>query len=214
MSPARFGALDALRVLLGAVMVVTALQYFMPFLLGFLPGATWDDPTAARLMAAFDRSGLLAVAKFIHLIAGVLLLGNRAVPFALAALMPVNLCGMFLALFVEGDAVVGLLGVLTVALNGLLMLAYLPAYRGVLEGGQLADGEAAEVGQNYQSLFANPRSNAPAAAYPAAALVLAAALAFYWFVVPGLNGPTGVVTLLVPAAILAVGWIRALTRKA
>ena len=138
-----------------------------------------------------------------------LLLSNRAVPFALAALMPVNLCGLFIALFIEGDALIGVLAVLTVALNALLMLAYLPAYKGVLEGGQLADGETPEDGGNYESLYANPFGQTPPAAYLGGALVLAAALAFYWFVVPGLNGTTGLVTLAVPTLILAAGWIRA-----
>jgi hypothetical protein len=207
-------ALDALRLLLGAVIVVTALRYFMPFLLPFVPVASWDDPMALRLMTAFDKSGLLAVAKFIHLVAGALLLVNRAVPFALAALMPVNLCGLFIALLIEGDPLVAALALLTVALNALLMLAYLPSYRGVLEGGQLADGEGAEAGQNYESLYANPLSGAPSGAYLGAALVLAAAAAFYWRVVPGLNSLTGLVVLAVPAALLAIGWIRALTKKA
>ena len=99
-------------------MVVTALRYFMPLLLPFVPDGEWEDPMAVRLMTAFDKSGLLAVAKFIHLAAGLLLLANRAVPFALAALMPVNLCGLFIALFIEGDPLVAVLAVLTVALNG------------------------------------------------------------------------------------------------
>ena len=206
-------ALDGLRLLLGAVLVLTAMQYFLPPLLPFLPAAQWDDPMAARLMTAFDRSGLLAVAKFIHLAAGALLLGNRAVPFALAALLPVNLCGLFIALFIESDPLVALLAVLTVALNGLLMLAYLPSYRGVLEGGQLADGEGPEDGRNYESLYARPLGNTPPSAYLGGALVLAAALAFYWFVVPFSNGTTGALTLAVPTLLLAVGWIRALTRK-
>jgi hypothetical protein len=206
-------ALDGLRLLLGAVMVVTAIRYFLPPLVPFVPAAEWHDPMAVRLMTSFNRSGLLGVAQFIHLVAGALLLSNRAVPFALAALMPVNVCGLFIALFIEGAPVVAVLAVLTVALNGLLMLAYLPSYRGVLEGGHLADGEGPQDGQNYESLFANPLGSAPPAAYLGGALVLAAALAFYWFVVPGLNGLTGVVTLALPALILAVGWIRALTRK-
>jgi hypothetical protein len=214
MTPVRFGTLDALRILLGLVMVVTALQYFLPFLFGFLPAASWDDPMAVRLLTAFEKSGLLAVAKFIHLAGGALLLTNRAVPFALAAMMPVNLCGAFIAVFVESDALVALLAVLTIALNGLLMLAYLPAYAGVLGGGQVADGEGPEAGANYESLYANPLSNAPARAYAGAAVVLAAALAFYWFVVPGLNSLTGVVVLAIPAVLLAAGWVRALTRKA
>ena len=206
--------LGGLRLLLGAVLVVTALQYFLPPLLPFLPAARWDDPMAIRLMTAFDKSGLLAVAKFIHLVAGLLLLSNRAVPFALAAIMPVNLCGLFISLVIEREPLIAALAVLTVALNALLMLAYLPSYRGVLAGGQVADDEGPEDGRNYDSLFVNPLSSAPAAAYPGAALVLAAALAFYWWVVPGLNSMTGLVTLAVPALLLAAGWVRALTRKA
>jgi hypothetical protein len=204
---------DALRLLLGAVMVVTAVQYFMPFLLPFLPAARWDDPMTLRLMAGFDKSGLLAVAKFIHVVAGVLLLANRAVPFALAALMPVNVCGAFMAVLIEGDTLLAVLALLTVALNALLMFAYFGAYRGVLEGGQLADGESAEPGGNYASLYVNPLSGAPAEAYPGAALVLVAALAFYWYVVPGLNSRTGVIVLAVPAVLLVFGWVRSLARK-
>ena len=204
--------LEGLRVLLGAVMTITAVQYFLPSLIP-LPAPTWEDPMAVRLMTAFDRSGLLAVAKFIHLVAGVLLLSNRTVPFALAALMPVNLCGTFISLFIEGDPLIAVLAVLTLALNALLMLAYLPWYRGVLDGGQLGDGERAEPGQNYESLFVDPLSNAPPAAYLGAALVLAAATAFYWFVVPFANGTTGLVTLAVPALLLAAGWARALSRR-
>jgi hypothetical protein len=206
--------LHGLRLLLGAVLVVTAIRYFMPFLLPFVPATEWSDPMAVRLMTAFDKSGLLAIARFIHLVAGVLLLGNRAVPFALAAILPVNLCGLFISLFVEGTPGIALLAVLVVAANALLMFAYLPAYRGVLEGGHLADGEEAEGGRNYESLFVNPLGSAPPAAYLGGALVLAASLAFYWFVVPGLNGTTGLITLAVPTVILAIGCARALTRRA
>ena len=214
MTAERFGLLDVLRALLGAAMVISALHYFLPSLLSFLPTATWQDPMSIRVMTAFDKSGLLAVAKFIHLVAGALLLVNRGVPFALAALAPVNVCGTYLSLFVEGDALIGLVAVLTMALNALLMFAYLPWYRGVLEPGQLADGEGPEDGRNYESLYVNPLSKAPASAYAGAAVVLAAAVAFYWFVVLGLNSTTGLVVLAIPAVLLAVGWARALTRKA
>src|SRR5690606_10132559 len=143
---------------------------------------------------------------------GVLLLTNRAAPFALAALMPVNLCGLYIALVLEGDPLVATLAVLTAALGALLMLAYLPYYRGVLAGGELAAGEGPEAGTHYESLFANPLSGAPAKACLGGAIVLAAAFAFYWFVVPYANGTTGLVTLAVPAAILAVNVFRSMTR--
>ena len=205
--------LEGLRLLFGVALVLAALRYFLPPLVPFLPEVEWTDPMAVRLMTAFDRSGLLAVAMLIHLAAGAMLIVDRAVPFALAALLPVNLCGLFISLFVEGGAPLGLLAVLTVAINALLMLAYLPSYRGVLVPGQLADGEAAEDGRNYDSVFVDPFSDAPRGAYPGAALVLAAALAFYGVVVPGLNSITGLVTLAVPALLLAAGWARALSRR-
>jgi len=204
---------DAMRLLLGVLMVVTAIQYFLPSLLPFLPTTTWDDPMSVRLMTGFDKSGLLAVAMFIHFAAGALLLVNRAVPFALAALMPVNVCGLFISLFIEAEVGIGLFALLIMALNGLLMLAYLPYYRGVLDGGQLADGEGPEEGQYYESLFANPLSNAPTAAYLGGAVVLAAAAAFYQLVVPGLNSMTGLVVLAIPALILTVGLVRSLSRR-
>jgi hypothetical protein len=205
--------LDALRVLLGTVLIITAVRYFLPPLLPLVPTAAWSEPMAARVMSGFDRSGLLAVAKFIHLAAGALLLTNRAVPFALAALMPVNVCGLFISLFIEGDPLIALLAVLTVALNALLMLAYLPSYRSVLERGHLADGEGPEDGQNYESLFANPMSNAPPLAYLGGAVVLAAAFAFYWFVVPFANGTMGLYVLAFPALVLAAGAVRSLMRR-
>jgi hypothetical protein len=129
------------------------------------------------------------------------------VPFALAALMPVNLCALFIALFIEGGPAIAVLAVLIVALNALLMLAYLPYYRGVLECGHLADGE------NFESLFVNPLSCAPTGAYLGGALVLAAALAFYWFVVPFANGTMGLLVLAIPTAVFAVGLVRASMRK-
>jgi hypothetical protein len=206
-------ALDVLRLLLGVVMVVTALQYFLPSLVTFWPAYQWQDPMAVRLMGEFDRSGLRAVAEFIHLVAGALLLVNRGVPFALAALAPVNVCGTFISLLVEGEPLIGLYAIVIMAANALLMFAYLPSYRGVLSPGQLADGEGPENGQNYMSLFTNPMSKASGPTYPGAAAVLVAAMAFYWFVVPGLNSTTGLVVLAVPAVLLAAGWARALGRK-
>lgn len=207
-------ALDALRVVFGAVLALIALRYLLPSLVTFLPAPHWQDPMAIRLLTQFDHSGLLGVAMAIYLVAGALLVLNRAVPFSLAALVPVNINGAFISLLVERDALLSLVALAILAVNGLLMLAYLPYYRGVLSPGQLADGEGPEDGENYASLYVNPVNTAPASAYPPAALVLLAALAFYWFVVRGLNSTTGLVVLAIPTLVLAVGWARALSRKA
>ena len=206
-------ALDILRLLLGAVLVLTAIEYFLPPLTP-LATASWEDPMAARVMTALDRSGLLAVARFIHLAGGMLLLLDRKVPFALAALMPVNVCATYIALLLEGDTLLAVLALLLLALNALLMFAYLPAYRDMLSAGQIAHGEGPQPGDNYESLMVNPFSDAPARAYLGAAIALIAAIAFFYFVVPGLNGTTGLVTLAFPALVLAMGASRALKRRA
>jgi hypothetical protein len=206
--------LDILRLLLGAVLVITAMRYFMPFLIGpYVPLYEWSDPMAVRLMAGFDQSGLGAVARFIHVIAGLLLLTNRATPFALAAAMPVNLCGLFISLFIEGSPVIAILAIALVALNALLMLAHLSAYRGVLKGGALADGEGAEPGQNFVSLFSNPLSGTPTKAYLLAAIPMLSALYVFWRVVPFANGTMGLYTLIVPVTLFLAGLVLSLVRK-
>lgn len=207
------GPLDVLRLLLGAVMVLTAVDYFLPAIFPFDAVREWQDPLAARLMGAFDASGLLAVAKFIQLVGGALLLVNRAAPFALAAMLPVNICGMFIALFLESALPIALLGVSLVALNALLMLGYLPYYSGVLRGGELADGEAREAGRNFESLFVNPLSGAPLSAYLGGGAALLAAFWFYWKVVPFANGTMGLYALIFPALIFAIGLVRAVMRR-
>ena len=205
--------LEILQVLLGVVLVFSAIRYFMPFLFGsYLPLPEFTDPMALRLRMALDASGLLAVAKFIHLVAGLLLLDRRFVPFALAALIPVNLCATFIAVL-EGSPLLVLAALAILAVNGLLALAYLPSYQGVLQPEQLAESEGAADGENYNSIFVNPLGSAATNAYLWAAIPLLASLAFYWKVVPGLNGPTGLYTLAIPTAIFAVGLVRSLMGK-
>ena len=206
--------IDALRLLYGAVLAVTGLAYFLPDLLPFAAPGAWQDPMAARLMAGFDASGLLAVAKFLHLAGGTLLLLNRLAPFALAATMPVNICGGFIAALIEGDPLLTVLALALIALGGLLMLAHLRYYLPMLAADRLADDEGPGLGEHYNSVLANPFSGAPPRAYVGAAGVLVAALVFYWQVVPFTNGTTGLVTLIWPALMLVIGLGLALVRRA
>lgn len=200
--------LDMLRLALGLVMAVTALAWFLPDLLPFVRTALWDAAMTVRLMGQLEASGLLGVAKGIQLAGGLALLLNRAVPFALAAMVTVNVCGAFIALLIEGDPLLAVLALGVLALNAALMFAYLPAYRGVLAAHAIADGEAPEPGENYESLFANPLAGANRNACMLAALPLLAALWFFWKVVPFTNGTTGLVVLAVPVVVLAASWVR------
>lgn len=201
--------LDMLRIVLGAVMALTALAWFLPALLPFVRTATWADPMSVRLMGQLEASGLLAVAKFVQLTGGLALLLGRAVPFALAATMAVNVCGAFVAVLIEGAPLLGVLALGVLALNALLMFAYLPAYAGVLANGAVADGEGAAPGEHYNSLFVNPLSGANRRQCLVALVPLAGALAFYWKVVLGLNSMTGLVVLALPTAAWLVALVRA-----
>ncbi len=153
------------------------------------------------------------MAKGLQLVGGLALLLNRMVPLALAAMVSVNVCGAFVALLIEGEAVLALLALLVLALNALLMFAYLPAYRGVLAAGALADGEGAEPGENYESSFSWPTGTISKRTMIKGLVVLLAAYWFYYDVVPFANGTTGRYTLLFPAAILAINIVRGFVGK-
>ena len=201
--------LDGLRVLLGAILLLTAMAWLIPAWVQFIPAQQWHDPMALRLFAAFEASGLLGVAKGIHLVTGLALILNRATPLALAAVMTVNVCGAFIAVLIEAEPVGAVLALALAALNALLMLAHLPAYSAMLAPATLADGEGAEAGANYNSVFVNPLSGASRKACLIAALPLLAAAVFYWKVVLGLNSLTGLAVLVLPALALLVAGVRA-----
>jgi len=73
------------RILLGAGFVLFALNYFVPF----LPSPEPPPAEALPFLGAFASSGFLTLIKVIELGAGLLLLGNRLVPLALALLAPI-----------------------------------------------------------------------------------------------------------------------------
>ena len=209
LGPLPEGGLAVLRMLLGAVLLMTGIAWFLPALLPFVPAQGWNDPMAIRLEAQFAASGLLGVAKFIHVVAGLALLLDRAVPFVLAAAMPVNVCGAFIAVLIERALPGAVLALSLLALHALLMFAYLPAYAAMLAKGALADGEGPAAGENYESLYARPGTGAPADLCLVAAAPLALAALFYWFVVLGFNSVTGLVVLAFPALMLAANAMRA-----
>ena len=164
-----------------------------------------------RLMGSLETSGLLAVAKFIQLVGGLALLLNRAVPFALAAMVTVNVCGAFVAVLIEGAPGLSVMALGVLALNVLLMFAHLDAYTGVLANGARADGEAAEPGEDYNSLFVNPLAGANRKALLVALIPLLGAFWFFWKVVPFANGTMGLYVLVLPALVWIVGMVRAKT---
>jgi hypothetical protein len=112
------------------------------YFLGLYPTPAGATPLAAQLMTAFVHSGLLDIAMAIEALAGLLILAGIFVPVALAAVLPISICGLYWTLILNQQPAGALLALVAFALNGLLMLAYLESYRGVLQRRALAAGEA------------------------------------------------------------------------
>lgn len=192
-------ALLTARLAFGAWMVLNGLNHvFGPF----WPAPTGTEPLAVQLMSALRHIGLLDLAMGVQLVCGVLILAGVFVPAALCATMPISVCAAYWAVILEHEPVGALLALVAVALNGLLMLAHLDSYRGVLERHALAIGEAEEAGMTYRALFANPAGRTARAPYVAALLTLLAAFAFYWLWVPGRTGAFAMLVMIYPGLVL------------
>jgi len=132
------GLVLAGRLIFGAWMLVNGINYFFVSLYALPSG---HAPLAVQLMTGLEHSQLLAVVMGIELVTGALILVGVFVPAALCVVMPISVCAAFWALL-EHQPLALILGLGAIALNGLLMLAYIDYYRGVLQRHALAVGEA------------------------------------------------------------------------
>ncbi|MDT8397876.1 MAG: hypothetical protein RQ899_04600 [Pseudomonadales bacterium] len=126
------------RLLFGAWMLLNGANYLF---LSLWPAPGGHEPMAIQLMSALVNSRLLDVAMALQLLAGALVLAGFFVPVALCALMPISTCALFWAAILDQQPLTALLAFAAFALNGLLMLAWLPYYRGALQRHALAIGE-------------------------------------------------------------------------
>ena len=127
------------RILFGAWMVFNSANFFF---LSVWPAPSGQEPLAIQLMTSLVNSRLLDVAMAIELVTGALILTGFLVPAALCVLMPVSTCALYWAAILDNQSVNTLLALAAFALNGLLMLAYLPYYHGSLQRRALSLGEA------------------------------------------------------------------------
>jgi hypothetical protein len=126
------------RLIFGAWMLVSGINYFF---VSLYPMPTGHEPLAMQLMSALAHSHLLDLVMAIQLVTGALILVGVFVPLALCVVMPISVCAAFWEVLDHEPGGV-LLGLAAVALNGLLMLAYIDYYKGVLQRHALAIGEA------------------------------------------------------------------------
>jgi len=127
------------RVIFGAWMLVNGVNHFF---VSLYPQPTGHEPLAVQLMAALIHSRLFDVAMAIQLVTGVLILAGVFVPVALCVVMPISVCALYWSAILDHQPVGAILALLAFALNGLLMLAYLDYYKGVLQRHALTLGEA------------------------------------------------------------------------
>jgi len=125
------------RLIFGAWMLVNGINYFF---VSLYPLPMGHEPLAVQLMNGVMNSHLLDVVMGIELVCGALILIGVFVPAALCVVMPLSVCAAFWALL-DHQPLNLLLGLGAIALNGLLMLAYLDYYKGVLHRDALAIGE-------------------------------------------------------------------------
>lgn len=188
------------RIVFGAWMVANGVNHFIGTPL--YPEPTGHEPLAIQLMAAFQHSKMFDVAMVIELVTGALILIGAIIPVALAVVMPVSVCAAFWAVVLDHHPVEALLALAALALNGLLCLAYVDYYKGMLVQRAVTIDETADGG-SYEDRFAYPAGRTSQKAYVPALILVVVAAAFYQFVAKsGLNGEWVMTTLLFPGFVL------------
>ncbi len=187
------------RLIFGTWMLVNGVnEFFFPF----WPMPMGHEALAVQLMSAFVHSRLIDVAMAIELVTGALILAGVFVPAALCVVMPVSTCALYWALILDHQPLEAVLAIAAFALNGLLMLAYLDYYRGVLQRSATTMGESSGSGSHFDLLFANPTGRTTRAQFVPALLTLVAVTVFYYIEVKGRSGQWSMMVLLFPGTIL------------
>jgi uncharacterized membrane protein YhaH (DUF805 family) len=187
------------RLLFGAWMLANGINHFF---LPLWPMPTGHGPLAVQLMDAFVHSGLINVAMAIQLVAGALILAGFFVPVALCVVMPVSACVLYWSLILDHQPLGALLAIAAFTLNGLLMLAYIGYYKGVLQRRALTLGEAPGSRMIFDSQFVNANGRTSRGEFVPALVTLLAVVAFYTFLVTGRTAQWCMLVLLFPAVVL------------
>ncbi|HXR51502.1 MAG TPA: hypothetical protein VN762_05140, partial [Steroidobacteraceae bacterium] len=150
-APAPSQLVLAARLAFGAWMLVNGANHFF---FSFWQTPTGQQPLSTELMSALVHSQLLDVCMLIELVAGALILLGYFVPAALCVVMAVSTCALYWAIL-DLQPLSLALAVVAFGLNGLLMLAFLPYYRGALQRAPLTLGES-DRSTYWNTLFVQP----------------------------------------------------------
>jgi uncharacterized membrane protein YhaH (DUF805 family)/uncharacterized membrane protein YphA (DoxX/SURF4 family) len=190
----------AARLIFGAWMLINGANHFF---FSFWSTPAGQTPLSTELMGALVHSQLLDVCMLIELVTGALILLGYFVPAALCVVMAVSTSALYWALL-DHQPLSLALGVVAFALNSLLMLAYLPYYKGALQRAPLTLGES-DRRTSWNTLFVQTNGRTSRGHFLAALLPLALAVLWYAIKGPAVDyAPWGVLVLLYPAVVLYV----------
>jgi len=96
--------------------------------LHFFPQPPGSSGVSHELISALIHSGLFDVVKGVEVVAGILWLANRAVPFATVIGFPVTLSIAHLNIVVNGDGFSIATGIIIVLLHGLIAIGHLDRF--------------------------------------------------------------------------------------
>jgi len=192
------------RMVFGLWMLLNGANYLF---LSFWAAPSGQEPLAMQLMSSLMNSRLLDVAMAMQMIGGALILAGLFVPLALCALMPISTCALFWAVILDQSLLNGSLALIAFALNGLLMLAFLPSYLGSLQPHALAFGET-EGPNKFDALYVDPRGRTTRALFVPAMATVLVAIAFFDYFVPGRTGQFCMLVLVYPASVLLAQRLR------
>lgn len=131
-------AVAAGRMIFGVWLILLGLDNFFPFFsLSFstdsvLPVSGSSAELSAQLIAAFRDTGLLAITAAALIVAGALIVIDRLTVLALMVPLPVFVCALYWASFLERSSPLVLLILICITVNVRLLIAYWPYVRQLL----------------------------------------------------------------------------------
>ena len=131
------------RVVLGAIFASAALNYFWSVAFGWMLFPVSITPQAMQFAGVVIKTGYLwPLMKAINLVAGILLIANRAPAFAVALLVPVTVIIVWFQVFLNPLPIPVATAVLAVICELMLLRAYANRYAGMFINDKLSTQES------------------------------------------------------------------------
>jgi nicotinamide riboside transporter PnuC len=131
------------RLVLGAIFASAALNYFWSVVFGWMLFPVSISPQAMQFAGVVIKTGYLwPLMKAINLVAGILLIANRAPAFAVALLVPVTVIIVWFQVFLNPLPIPVATAVLAVICELMLLRAYAGRYAGMFINDKLNTQES------------------------------------------------------------------------